>query len=101
MLLALMLRDGLTEVPAEWLRLEMRWRDPSTPSKSAIADAVTKQVQTNILPADSDVTLEQLGYDEATVARRSEERRVGKECRARWEVGPGKERIMGEGDVVG
>src|SRR5690606_16405789 len=34
MLLALMLRDNLTEVPREWLRLEMRWRDPSTPSKS-------------------------------------------------------------------
>lgn len=69
MLLALMLRDGLTEVPAEWLRLEMRWRDPSTPSKAAIADAVTKQVQSGILPADSAVTLEQLGYDETTVAR--------------------------------
>lgn len=69
MLLALMLRDGLTEVPAEWLRLEMRWRDPATPSKAAIADAVTKQVQAGILPADSAVTLEQLGYDETTVAR--------------------------------
>src|SRR5690606_11954723 len=69
MLLALMLRDNLTEVPAEWLRLEMRWRDPSTPSKSAIADAVTKQVASGILPPNSPVTYEQLGYDETTVAR--------------------------------
>ena len=52
-----------------WLRLEMRWRDPSTPSKSAIADAVTKQVAQQILPPDSPVTYEQLGYDETTVER--------------------------------
>jgi hypothetical protein len=75
MLLALMLRDGLTEVPAEWLRLEMRWRDPSTPSKAAIADAVTKQVASGILPPDSPVTYEQLGYDETTVARLTADRR--------------------------
>lgn len=68
-LLALMLRDGLTEPDPAWLRLEMRWRDPSTPSKSAIADAVTKQVAQQILPPDSPVTYEQLGYDETTVER--------------------------------
>ena len=75
MLLALMLRDDLTEIEPAWLRLEMRWRDPSTPSKSAIADAVTKQVASGILPPDSPVTYEQLGYDETTVARLTADRR--------------------------
>jgi len=68
-LTALQLRDGLTEIPRGWQRLEMRWRDPSTPSKASVADAVTKQVAQNILLPDSAVTYEQLGYDETTVAR--------------------------------
>lgn len=66
---AVMLRDGLTEVPAELKKLRAKFRDPATPSKSSASDAITKQV--SILPwmAESDVTLEQLGYDETDIAR--------------------------------
>lgn len=63
------LRDGLSEVPDELLKLRAKWRDPATPSRAAAADAVTKQVQAGILPPDSEVTYEQLGYDETTIAR--------------------------------
>lgn len=74
-LTALQLRDDLNEIPSAWLPLAMRWRDPATPSKAAAADAVTKQVAQGILPPDSEVTYEQLGYDETTTARLLSDRR--------------------------
>lgn len=66
---AIMLRDGLTEPTDEMFRLRAKFRDPATPSKSSAADAVVKQI--SVLPwmADSDVALEQLGYDETTIER--------------------------------
>lgn len=63
------LRDGLATPPAELARLGVRWRDPSTPSRAAATDAVMKQIAAGVLPADSDVAMEQLGYDQATIAR--------------------------------
>ena len=56
--------------------LDVRWRDPSTPSRAAATDAVMKQVAAGVVPADSDVALEQVGYDEATIARIAEHRRA-------------------------
>lgn len=44
-----------------------RWRDASTPTRAATADAVTKLVGAGILPADSRVTLEMLGMDDAQI----------------------------------
>jgi hypothetical protein len=66
---AVMLRDGLTEVPAELKKLRSKFRDPATPSKSSASDAMVKQI--GVLPwmADSDVALEQLGYDETDIDR--------------------------------
>ena len=37
-----------------------QWRNPSTPSRAAAADAAVKLVQAGILPADSDVTYDML-----------------------------------------
>lgn len=68
-LTALQLRDRVAEVPREWLALQPRWRDPATPSMAAASDAVTKAVGAGILPPDSEVTYEQLGYDQATIER--------------------------------
>lgn len=48
------------EDPNRALRLETVWRDPSTPTVAAKADAVTKLVQTGILPKEA--AWEQLGY---------------------------------------
>lgn len=38
------------------------WRDPSTPTAAADADRVVKLVGANIMPADSDVTRELVGF---------------------------------------
>lgn len=69
MITAVQLRDQLRTPPFELRQLAIRWRDPSTPSRSAAADAVLKQIAAGALPATSDVALEQLGYDPATIAR--------------------------------
>lgn len=63
-----MLANNVTSAP-ELDQLQAHWRDPSTPSRMSAADAVTKQVGAGILPADSEVTYEQLGYDQTTIAR--------------------------------
>lgn len=48
-------------------RLETIWRDPSTPTVAAVADAVVKQHQTGILPVE--MAWEELGWSEAKIAR--------------------------------
>lgn len=74
---AVMLRDGLKVPSAELYRLRAKFRDPATPSKSSASDAIVKQI--SVLPwmADSDVALEQLGYDETTIERLRVDRRKG------------------------
>lgn len=62
MRLALWFRDG--EPPPKERRIETVWRNPATPTIAAQVDAVTKLVQTGILPADSDVALEMAGLTE-------------------------------------
>lgn len=55
--------------------LTTKWRDPATPTKAAAADAVMKLVSAGVLPADSAVTLEQLGFDQTTIDRIVADRR--------------------------
>lgn len=74
-LTGIQLRDGLDEIPAELTKLAGRWRDPSTPSRAAASDAVTKEVGAGILPPDSEVAYERLGYDQTTIDRLVSERR--------------------------
>jgi hypothetical protein len=57
-------------------RITTRWRDPSTPTKAATADAVTKYVAAGILPAQSEVTWELMGLDRATRERLAVEMRT-------------------------
>ncbi|WP_406234945.1 phage portal protein [Nocardia sp. NBC_01009] len=71
----LMLRDKLTEAPPEWNRLRVNWRDPATPSRSAATDAVQKLVTAFPWLAESQVALEQLGWDETTIARAMADKR--------------------------
>ena len=70
-----MLRDGLSELPPELLTLRAKFRDPSTPSRAAAADAVVKQIGALPWLAESDVVLEQLGYDETYIARLKADKR--------------------------
>jgi hypothetical protein len=52
-----------------------QWRNPSTPSRAAAADAAVKLVQANILPADSEVTYDMLDLsDEQRRILRMEQR---------------------------
>lgn len=74
---AIMLRDGLTAPTPEMLRIRAKWRNPATPSQSSAADAIVKQVSAFPWMADSDVALEQLGYDETTIERLRVDRRRG------------------------
>ncbi|MCA6090954.1 phage portal protein [Streptomyces sp. SCA3-4] len=61
MRLALQLTGATAPVPA----VNVQWRDPSTPTVAAQADATTKLVAAGILPADSEITLERAGIDRA------------------------------------
>ncbi|MEV4739800.1 phage portal protein [Streptomyces sp. NPDC049555] len=63
--------SGAGQVPA----VEVQWRDPSTPTVAAQADATTKLVSAGILPAESEVTLERAGIDRAQRLRIVQDRR--------------------------
>ncbi len=54
------------------------WQDTATYAPAAITDSVSKQVSAGILPADSDVAMEQLGYDRTTVERVQRDRRAAR-----------------------
>ena len=49
--------------------LSAKWRNPATPTMSSQADATSKLVAAGVLPADSDVTLELMGFDQVTIDR--------------------------------
>lgn len=66
---AIMLRDGLTEAPPELMRLQAVWRDPSTPSQAAAADAMAKTVAALPWIAESEVVLEKMGYSRTDIDR--------------------------------
>ncbi|WNN93653.1 portal protein [Arthrobacter phage CallinAllBarbz] len=72
---AVMLRDGLDAVPDELRTMRARFRNASTPTKAAQTQAVVEQVREGILPADSEVTLEELGYSKVTIQRIKSDRR--------------------------
>ncbi len=73
MRLALLVRDG--SVPPEARSLVARWRDAATPTRAAQADAVMKLVSAGVLPPNSEVTYELLGYDRTTITRLAAETR--------------------------
>lgn len=62
---------------AEIASFSSSWRDPSTPTRAATADAMSKEV--GVLPwmAESDVALEGFGHDGPTIERLKADRRRG------------------------
>lgn len=66
---AVMLRDNLTEPPAELRALRERWRNPATPSVVSASDAITKQISAMPWIAESEVALEELGYTDDQIVR--------------------------------
>jgi hypothetical protein len=73
---AVMLRDNLSDEPDDLKKLQAVWRDPSTPSKAAAADAMAKAVAVIPSLADSDVALEKMGFSRTDIDRiRADQRR--------------------------
>lgn len=76
-ILAARFEDAQEPTP-EWLAgVSSKWRDPATPTVSAATDAVTKQIESGMLPAQSTVALERAGYSDADIRRVEKERRQG------------------------
>lgn len=73
MTMALQIRDG--DVPDEAALLSAKWRNPRYESKAAAGDFLMKMVQVGVLPPDSEVVLEQLGFDQLTIDRVVADRR--------------------------
>lgn len=71
--LALLVRDG--EVPADYMTISPKWRDASTPTRSAAADEATKLVGSGILPPDSQVTYDRIGLTPAEQRQVAADRR--------------------------
>lgn len=72
---AVQLRENLPEVPDALRDLDVRYRDPSTPSRASAVDAVVKEIQAGLVPADSEVALERAGYSETEIKRIVADRR--------------------------
>lgn len=66
---AVMLRDNLTDAPEEARGLRARWRNPATPSIVSASDAIQKQITAMPWLAESEVTLEALGYTDEQIVR--------------------------------
>ena len=96
-----MIRDGLTEPPAEAARIEMLWRRPDRASEAALADAGLKQVTAAGLQGTK-VGMRMIGMSQAQVRQAEEELR---QTRARelllsgpgvsGDNAPGSERVGG------
>lgn len=73
--LAIMVRDGTSELPEEMTMLRSRWGNPATPTRQAAAQSVMSLVSTGVYLPDSEITWEQLGLDQSTIERLKLERR--------------------------
>lgn len=62
MQLALMVKHGADNAPANAHRLETDWRPAEPETPAGTTDAITKQIAAGSIPARSDVTLKRLGY---------------------------------------
>lgn len=71
----LAIRNGLSSVPDEWLTINPKWRNPRFLSRSAEADAGSKQVAAVPWLADTEVGLELLGLSPDQADRALAEKR--------------------------
>lgn len=74
--LALLVRDGM--VPAEYEQeVHVSWQDAATPTRAAAADETSKLVGSGILPTDSQVTYDRLGFSPAEQRQLTADKRKG------------------------
>jgi hypothetical protein len=66
---ALAIQNGLDEIPSEWASIDTKWRNPVHLSRTAAADAGSKQLAVVPWLAETEVGLELLGLDEQQIKR--------------------------------
>lgn len=71
----LAIQNGLSKIPAEWASIDTKWRNPQFVSRSAAADAGSKQLASVPWLAETTVGLELLGLDAQQIERALAERR--------------------------
>lgn len=72
---ALAIKNGVTEIPREWVGIDAKWRSPIHLSKAAQADAGVKQLAAVPWLAETRVGLELLGLTEQQIQQALSERR--------------------------
>ncbi len=72
---AMAMTSGETSIPAEWLSIDSKWRNPAYLSRAALADAGSKQIGSAPWLAETEVGLELLGLDEQQISRALAEKR--------------------------
>lgn len=65
----LMLANGATELPKSLLRLGAKWKNAATATLWSQTQATLAQIDKGVLRPDSEVALEQMGYDEVDISR--------------------------------
>lgn len=65
----LMLAHGLTKLPDSLRGLGAKWRNAATPTLWAQTQATLAQIEKGVLRPDSEVALEQMGYDTVDISR--------------------------------
>lgn len=68
--------NGGSPLPEEFRRLKTDWEPAETPTPAATTDSLSKQVQTGMIPATSDVTLKAAGWDATQRARLEVDRKA-------------------------
>ena len=71
--LTLMLRQEYD--PDESRKVSTKWRDAATPTRAATADETTKYIAAGVLPADSKVTLDRIGFTDVEQRQLEKDRR--------------------------
>lgn len=66
---ALAIKNNLDEIPKEWATIDTKWRSPAYLSRSAAADAGTKQVAAVPWLAETEVGLELIGLTDQQIKR--------------------------------
>ncbi|WP_241678897.1 phage portal protein [Streptomyces lasalocidi] len=60
--LSVLVREGSDADLSEFNSVSVKWRDAATPTRSAAADEASKLIAAGVLPADSSVTWDRLGF---------------------------------------
>jgi hypothetical protein len=69
------MKNGLESVPEAWASIAPKWRSPLYLSRSAAADAGSKQLSSVPWLAETEVGLELLGLDEQQIKRAMADKR--------------------------